>query len=354
MTRFITTQKFRKRSIPGNPIFIGNQKQENTRIRLIAYNDTSFEEIEVKTLDNIVSYTQKYKNVWINIDGLHNVEIIKNIGTLFNLHTLIIEDIVHTGQIPKVNIEDEYIFTIIKMMFLDSKKHQLEAEQISMYLSNNVLLTFQEKEGDIFEPIRERLRTKKGRLRNSNLTYLKYCLLDLIIDNYAFLMEVFGIKVEDLEDKILLQPSKNTLEEINKNKFELNYFRKIIRPTKEVISNFKEFKTTLITKKEQPFFNDLNELTQRVYENIENYKNMLSEQLIVYSTNVNNRLNDIMKILTIFSVIFIPITFIVGVYGTNFENIPELKYHNGYYTMWGVIIAIVLTMIGYFKYKKWF
>jgi len=354
MTRFITKQKHTKHVIPGNPIFVGSQKEENTRIRLIGYDENIIEEFELQSINELKDYLTKYKKTWINIDGLHDVELVREVGRLFEIHTLILEDIVNTDQRPRVDIEENYIFTSIKMMFLDKEKHQLEAEQISMFLLKNVLITFQEKQGDIFEPIRERLRNKKGRVRSYNITYLKYSLLDIIVDNYNFLMETFGEKVEDLEDKILLEPNKDILEEINKNKIELNYFRKAIRPAREAISNFKDFKTDLITKKEQPFFNDLHDLIQRSYDSVENYKNMLSEQLTVYSTNVNNRLNDIMKILTIFSVIFIPITFVAGIYGTNFEYIPELKFRYGYFTMLGVILLIVLIMLGYFKYKKWF
>ena len=354
MTRFITKQKNTKHIIPGNPVFVGNQKEENSRIRLIGYDEDEFIEVELQAIDEFSNYLNKYEKIWINIDGLHDIELLEEIGRLFDIHTLVLEDIANTGQRPKVDVEENYIFTSIKMMFLDEKRHRLEAEQISMYLLKDILITFQEKQGDIFEPVRERLRNKKGRVRSYNATYLKYCLLDLIVDNYNFLMEIFGEKVEDLEDEILLEPNKNILEEINKNKIELNYFRKAIRPAREAISKFKGLKTDLITKKEQPFFNDLHDLIQRSYDLVENYKNMLSEQLTVYSTNVNNRLNDIMKILTIFSVVFIPITFITGIYGTNFEYIPELTYRYGYYTMLGVIVLIVIIMLGYFKHKKWF
>ncbi|WP_369049156.1 magnesium/cobalt transporter CorA [Tenacibaculum sp. UWU-22] len=354
MARFIINQKNTKNVIPGSPVFIGQQKQATIKITLIGYDVDNFVEIELQDIAQATNYFKKYKNCWINIDGLHDVECIKKIGIQFNLHTLIIEDIVHTGQRPKVEIDEDYIFTIIKKIFFDKEKRELDSEQISLYLTKNILLTFQEKQGDTFESIRDRIRTKKGRIRSSSIAYLKYCLLDLIVDNYNFLIEDFGNKIEDLEDKILLQPNASILQTINSYKFELNYFRKTIRPVYESFSNFKAFKTNLITIKEQPFFNDLNDLIQHTYDAVENYKNMLNDQLTVYSTNVNNRLNDIMKLLTIFSVVFIPITFIVGVYGTNFEYIPELTYKKGYFVMWGVIVFIAVFMAGYFKYKKWF
>ncbi|WGH75211.1 magnesium/cobalt transporter CorA [Tenacibaculum tangerinum] len=354
MTRFIAKQNNTKDVAPGNPVFVGNQKEETTKIQFIGYDEHEFVEIELTTIDELKTYFNTYKKNWINIDGLHDIALIEEIGKLFNIHTLVLEDIVNTDQRPKVDIEEEYIFTSIKMMFLHKDKQQLEAEQVSMYLLKNVLITFQERHGDVFESVRERLRHKKGRVRSYNVTYLNYCLLDVIVDNYNFLMETFGEKVEDLEDKILLEPNKNILQEINKYKMELNYFRKAIRPAREGINSFRALKTELITKKEQPFFNDLNDLIQRSHDSVENYKSMLTEQLTVYSTNVNNRLNDIMKILTIFSVVFIPISFIAGIYGTNFEYIPELRYRGGYFAMWGVILLIVIGMLGYFKYKKWF
>ena len=350
--RFIVGQK-NKAEIPGKPIFIGTKKQDKVQINLIAYDEEKFTEVEISDMSEISTYLSTYKNVWINVNGIHEVEFIKSLCALFNIHTLLVEDIVNTGLRSKSYLDDDYIFTVIKMMFL-GKDQTLHAEQLSMYLTKHVLLTFQERKGDVFDPIRERIRHKKGRIRNYNLSYLKYCLLDVIVDNYNNLIEVFGENVEDLEDRILLSPSKDILEDINKNKIELNYFKKSIRPARETISNFKNLKSSLITKKEQLFFNDLNELIHRVYDTLENYKSMLSEQLTVYSTNVNYKLNEIMKLLTIISVVFIPITFIVGIYGTNFSNIPELKLEYGYYLMWMIIVIVAVSMLIFFKKKKWF
>lgn len=350
--RFVTQQK-NKSEIPGKPIFIGKHRQDKIEINLIGFDDEKFVEIEIIEIESILKYVSEYKNVWVNVDGIHNVELIKKICEMFNIHTLLIEDIVNTGSRTKSDIEEDYVFTLIKMMFID-KDQTLHAEQLSLFLTRNILLTFQEKKGDIFDPIRDRIRNKKGRIRSNNLSYLKYCLLDTIVDNYNFLVETFGKNVEELEDRILSNPHKDTLEDINKNKIELNYFKKNIRPAKEAISNYKNYKTPLISKKEQLFYNDLNDLISRVYDTLENYKSMLSEQLTVYSTNVNYKLNEIMKLLTIFSVIFIPITFIVGVYGTNFNNIPETKLEYGYFFMWIIIILVTILMLIFFKKKKWF
>ena len=352
--RFIIEQRKTAGQSPGKLIFIGEQKQENASIELIAYDENNFIEIAINSVSELANYQNKYKNVWVNINGLHNTQLINDFGSYFNIHPLVLEDIAHTDQTPKVEIDENYIFTIMKMLGLDKDSNQLNAEQVSMYLSKNILLTFQEKEGDLFEPIRNRIRNKKGRVRNFGLAYLKYSLLDAIVDNYLFLMETFGSRVEELEDQILLEPNENTLHEINSNKIELNYFRKAIRPAKDSILFFKNVNTHLINSEEQLFYNDLIDLIKRAYDSVEQYKNMLSEQLAVYSINVNNRLNDIMKVLTIFSTIFIPLTFITSVYGTNFEYVPELKFHSAYFIMWGVIIITALIMLGYFKFKKWF
>lgn len=352
--RFIIEQKKTAGQSPGKLIFIGEQKQDNVSINLIAYDENSYVETPIESVYDIEKYKEMYENIWININGLHNTAVINEFGSYFKIHTLLLEDIAHTDQTPKVEIDENYIFTIMKMLGLNKDNNQLNAEQISMYLSKNILLTFQEKEGDLFDPIRNRIRNKKGRVRSFGLAYLKYSLLDAVVDNYLFLMETFGTRVEELEDKILLEPSNNTLQEINSNKIELNYFRKAIRPARDSIMSFKNANTNLINTEEQLFFNDLIDLVRRAYDSVEQYKSMLSEQLGVYSINVNNRLNQIMKILTIFSAIFIPLTFITSVYGTNFEYIPELKYKSAYFIMWGVIIISTLTMLGYFKYKKWF
>ncbi|WP_299839452.1 magnesium/cobalt transporter CorA [uncultured Tenacibaculum sp.] len=352
MSRFITTEN-NKGEIPGKPIFIGNQKQKEININLIAYKEDSFVEKELNDINQIFNYIENSYNVWINIDGIHDVEKVKKICNAFNIHTLIIEDIVNTGLRSKSEIEDDYIFTVIKMMFLLNNQ-TLNAEQVSMYLTKNILLTFQERKGDVFEPIRERIRNKKGRIRSYSLGYLKYSLLDIIVDNYSSLVELFGEKVEDLEDRILLHPTRNILEDINKNKVELNYFKKNIRPAKESLNNFKIHRTNLISKKEQLFFNDLNDYIIRVYDSLDYSKNMLSEQLTVYSTNVNYKLNEIMKLLTIISVVFIPITFIAGIYGTNFKYIPELNLKYGYFIMWSIIIFVAVSMLIFFKKKQWF
>lgn len=349
--RFVTKQSEVIGQVPGKLVFVGDKKQDFTKIEIIAFNESEFEEAELDHISHIEHYKSKFDNIWINVDGLHDVDVIKEVGLFFDLHPLLMEDIVHTGQRAKIEIQDSYVFFIMKMMSLSNL--QLEAEQFSMYLNENVLITFQEVEGDVFEPIRNRIRNKSGRVRKMGLDYLAYSLLDSIVDNYNGIMEYFGHQVEELEDKILMTPKSDVLHDINGYKIELNFFRKSIRPAREAILNIEPADISLMTQEVEPFYNDLKDSINRAYESVDGYKGMLSEQLTVYSINVNNKLNDIMKVLTIFSAVFIPLTFIVGVYGTNFDHVPELHYQHGYYIMWSVLIIIALGMIGYFKKIQW-
>lgn len=354
--RFMKQQGETIGKVPGELVFVGNQKQEFVRISVIAYNEGTFleKELEELPLAELNTLKEHYSVVWINIDGLHDAEKIVSIGQLISIPDLLLEDIVHTGQRPKFNQTKEAIFYILKMLRLDKSQQIIEAEQLSVYQSDNVLFSFQEKVGDVFEPVRERIRQKSGRVRNVGVDYLSYCLADSVIDSYILIMQHFGEKIENLEDQIILEPNSQVLGQINRYKIELNYFRKAIRPAREAVANWKKSDFQGIAEETRPFLEDLNELTERAFYSVENYKSMLTEQLTVYSTNVNNKLNDIMKVLTIFSALFIPLTFIAGIYGTNFEYFPELKFKYSYFVMWGVMLTVAILMLFYFKRKRWF
>jgi len=357
--RFIKPQQQTRGKVPGALTFVGEQRQENVRLSVIVFDKEHFVEEELQHLDQIAEYQKNYENVWLNIDGLHDTELLKEVGKRFAVHPLIMEDVAHTGQRPKVYPLGEVIFFIVKMMHLEKKSTVLHAEQFSMILKSGILITFQEQVGDVFEPVRDRLRNDLGRIRKSKIDYLAYCLLDSIADNYMYLMEHLGAKVEELEDRILLSPDSDVLEAINRYKIELNYFRKAIRPTRDAMLNFKKLDTPLIHPSTQPFIDDLQDLISRVYDTLENYKSILSEQLTVYNANVTNRLNDIMKVLTIFSAIFIPLTFIAGIYGMNFDgdssslNMPELHWEYGYVTALGTMAFVGVALLVFFRIRKW-
>jgi magnesium transporter len=351
-TRFLKKQQNSFGKFPGQLVFVGDQKQDFTQLRVIAYDENSFVDQIIESVEDIEAVCAKYTNVWLNVNGLHDLALIAEIGAYFGIHPLLLEDILHTGHQPKIDEGTEELFFIMKMLRLEN--NLLDAEQFSMILNEKILITFQEKNGDVFLPVRERIFKNQGRIRKSGMDYLAFSLLDRVFENYINIMEYFGSKVEELEDVILLQPTNNLLTEINRYKVELNYFRKIIRPSRESVYLFVKGGNPFIKAQTEPYMRDLLESVSRAFDLVETYKDMLSEQLTVYSTNVNNRLNDVMKILTIFSAIFIPLTFIAGIYGTNFDYIPELSYHNSYFIMWTVMIILALGMIIYFKRKKWF
>ncbi|WP_051568491.1 magnesium/cobalt transporter CorA [Crocinitomix catalasitica] len=351
-TRFLKRQDATAGMRPGQLIFVGDQKQEAIEMEVIAYDKESYIVEKINSITEIDWIREKYKNVWLNINGLHDINIIEEIGRFFKIHPLVLEDVLNTGHQPKIDEGETELFFILKMLKLED--NLLDAEQFSMVLTENILITFQEKNGDVFKPVRERIYADQGRIRKSGLDYLAFSLIDRLTENYISIMEYFGSKVEDLEDKILLQPTKDLLTEINRNKVELNFFRKIIRPTRESVYLFVKSDNKFVQPSTKRYMNDLMDSTNRAFDLVETYKDMLSEQLTVYSTNVNNRLNDVMKVLTIFSAVFIPLTFIAGIYGTNFKYVPELDYKYSYYIMWGVMIIIAAGMIFYFKKKKWF
>lgn len=339
--------------IPGSLNFVGEQKQDFTRIRVIAFNENEVVEETLENLDQIEGFTKKYAVVWINLDGLHDKTKIGEIGNLFDVHPLILEDVMHTDQHPKIQIESDHLFTIFKMLSLEESRNYIDSEQFSLFLKGNVLLTFQEKSGDVFESVRERIRKKTGRVRSKNADYLAFALLDCLSDNYAYIMDYFATKVEDLEEKVLKDPKSEVLHMINTYQIELNYLRKIVRPTRDMLVQFNKKKSEIFEQETYAFMYDLGETIQRVYENVESYKSELTDLLNVYSTHVNHKLNGIMKVLTIFSAIFIPLTFIAGIYGTNFEYLPELKFKYSYFVMLGIMLLLVIGMLFYFKKKRW-
>lgn len=349
----IFTKNSKKTEIPGSLTFKGEKKQNFTRIRLIAYNESDLIEETIENLIDLTTYQNKYSTVWINIDGVHDSTIIDEIGQTLEIHPLILEDIMHTGQQPKIQVDTTTLFAIFKILSLDEESNYTDADQFSLILKNNLLITFQEVNNDVFEPVRDRIRNKTGRINNNNTDYLVFSLLDCLADNYAYIIEHFGTAIENLEETILKDPKPEVLKSINTFQIEMNFLRKIIRPTKEMVTKFNKTKSDIISTETHLFMSDLAETLVRVHDNVESSKSMLNDLLNVYSTHVNHKLNDIMKVLTIFSATFIPLTLIAGIYGTNFTYLPELNYKYSYFVMLGSMILLVIGMLYFFKKKRW-
>lgn len=353
MARFLLKKEKTVGQVPGDPVFIGEQKVSKTTVQMIDYDKHRLTDLELQDIKDAIKQKDTSSVTWINVNGLHDTKLIEDIGRGFNLHSLILEDIVNTGQRPRLEDYDDCLYFVLRMMYYESGSGKVNSEQLTILLGKTFLLTFQEKPGDVFNPVRERIKKQKGRIRKVGTDYLAYALLDTIIDNYLVIIERIGDEIEDVEQVILKNPDQTVLSQINSLKREMNYLSKTIRPAKDFILQLSKLDSDLIKDITRPFYRDLLDLSSQAVEVIDTYRDMLSDHLSIYNTQVNNRLNEIMKFLTIFSAIFIPITFIAGVYGTNFDFIPELHFKYGYFIMLGLMVIVVLCMLRIFHHKKW-
>ncbi len=353
MARFFKKREENKGLAPGSLVFIGNKKVENIRIRVIDYDESKLTEAQLENISKGREFKETNTVSWINIDGLHDLKLMQEIGDIFDLHPLLLEDILNTGQRPKLEEFDNCLFLVLKMLRYDKEKQEIIAEQLSMVLGGTYLLTFQEQPGDVFEPVRERIRKQKGRIRGTGIDYLAYALLDTVVDNYISIIERLGEQIEDIEEELLADPRPFVMENINTFRREMNFIRKSIRPLREAIIQLVKLDSELIKDNTIPFLKDLQDLITQSTEAIDTYREMLSDQLNIYNSSISNRMNEIMKVLTIFAAIFIPLTFVAGIYGTNFEYLPELHFKYSYFIFWGVMISVALVMLAYFKRKDW-
>ncbi len=354
MARFFKKRTENKGAVPGSLIFIGKQKMEKPKLTVIDYDKDEINEFEAKNISDCFKYKHTDSVTWINLYGIHETEIIKQIGEHFELHSLLLEDILFTGQRPKLEDFDNYLFVVMKMLKYDDKLKAVSSEQISIILGKNFVITFQEQPGDVFGPVRDRIRKSKGRIRTSGCDYLAYAIMDTIVDNYIYAIERIGEQIEDLEIHIIENASKEILQEIYTYKKEIGFFLKVTRPVIDIMNKLNKTESELINKKTSPFIKDLDDLTVHGVDSLNTYRDMLSDYLNIYHTSVSNRMNEVMKVLTIFAAIFIPLTFIAGIYGTNFDFLPELHFKYAYFVMWGVMLAIAVVMLLYFRKKKWF
>ncbi len=353
MARFLKKNKASLHRPPGAVIFVGSQKVEQARVSVMDYDQGNLRELDLKKVTDGERFKKTDTATWINVDGVHDTDLITELGRSFDLHPLILEDIVHTGQRPKMEEYDDCLFLVVKMLRFDKDQEQVIGEQLSMVLGRNFLLTFQEQPSDSFEPVRERIRRQKGRVRGAGIDYLAYALLDVVVDNYIFIIERLGEKVEDLEEEVLFAPSQAVLEKITRYKREMNYIRKSVRPFRELILQLNSLDSDMINDKTAPFLRDMQGLALQSVEIIDTYREMLFDHLNIYNTGVSIKLNEIMKVLTIFSAIFIPLTFIAGVYGTNFEYFPELHYRYSYFIFWAFLLSVALVMVKFFRRRGW-
>lgn len=338
--------------MPGSLIHVGEERTEKPKISIIDYDKDNFQEKVVDTVEECFPLKDKSTISWINIDGIHQIDIIEKLGKHFELHPLVMEDIVHTTQRPKMEDYDSYIYIVLKMLRLEDDDN-VKGEQISIILGKDFVLSFQEIEGDTFNSVRERIRNSKGRIRTMGADYLAYALIDSIVDNYFIIIERFGDILEELEDKLIENPGPGTLQSIHDMKKEMIYLRKSIWPLREVINGMERTESALFNEATFRFLRDVYDHTIQVAETIETYRDILSGILDVYLSSVSNKMNEVMKTLTIIATIFIPLTFLAGMYGMNFSYMPELDWKWGYPAVWGINITIFLGMYIYFRKKNW-
>lgn len=338
---------------PGTLVHIGEKRTEEVKITLIDYDEQQLQEKELDTIEECFPCRDKPTVSWINIDGVHETDIVEAMGKHFGVHPLVLEDIVHTGQRPKAEDFDDYVYIVLKMLYYDEEEHEVGDEQVSLIFGSSFLISFQEHEGDVFQSVRERIRKGKGRIRKGGADYLAYALMDAIVDQYFVIMEIFGERIEALEEELVEKPTTQTLETIHNMKREMIYFRKQVWPLREVVGALSRGEFSLIADTTSVYLRDVYDHTVQVIDTLESLRDVLGGMLDLYLSTISNRMNEVMKVLTIIATIFIPLTFVAGIYGMNFKYMPELEWHWGYFMIWGIMVVIVIVMLAYFKRKAW-
>lgn len=351
----IAKKKSKQREIvgkaPGSLIYTGVQKDSPVTMSVIRYNSDDYKKFKIESVSEASSEKQTEQVSWININGIHDTKIIESIGKDFGLHSLLLEDILNIEQRPKIEQYDDNIVVFFKMLYLTDGK--LDIEPISIVLGPNYLISFQEREGDIFDNVRQRIENSHGRIRKRGADYLLFALMDAVIDNYFIVMEEIAERLELLEDRLFEDSDEELLYELQQYRKEIVRMRRSIYPLREVVGRLDRSQYEIIAEDTERFFRDLYDHTIQIIETIETFKETVSSLKDVYMTGVSNRMNEIMKVLTLIATIFIPVTFVAGVYGMNFDHMPELHWEYGYPAAWILMIIMGVGMFVYFKRKKW-
>ncbi len=338
---------------PGTLVHIGEKKAESVRITVIDYDQQNFQESQVANIEDCFPFKATPTVTWINIDGLHDTSIIEKLGKHFDLHPLILEDILHTAQRPKCEDYDNYIFVVIRMLSFGDENEVIKSEQVSLILGANFVISFQEKVGDVFEQIRDRIRNAKGRVRKMGPDYLMYALLDAVVDGYFGILEKLGENIEAMAEELVSEPTQKTLQQIHSLKRQMISLRKSVWPLRELIGGLQRSESSLIKQDTNIYLRDVYDHTIQVIDTVESFRDTVSGMLDIYLSSISNRMNAVMKVLTIIATIFIPLTFIAGIYGMNFKYMPELEWRWGYGLVLIVMMMVVVIMLIYFKRKKW-
>ncbi len=353
MPRFIKKSSKKAGLPPGTLVHIGERKQDVVRITLMDYDSDRLDEHCPMDVETVFPLRDEPATSWINVDGVHDLTVIETLGQHLLIHPLTLEDTVNTAQRPKLEEFDEYLYMVLKMLTWDDGAGRVRAEQVSLLLGHHFLISFQEAEGDLFAPVRTRIRQGRGRLRRGGGDYLAYALIDSIVDHYFIVLEQLGERIEAIENRLYAGGGGDPLAQIFKLKQEIIYLRRQIGPLREPLSRLQKSENPQVQEKHRIVFADVYDHLVQALEVVESLRDLLSGLQDLYISMTGQRMNEIMKVLTIIATIFIPITFVAGIYGMNFEVMPELKWRWGYYVVWGVFAAISATMLFYFKRRRW-
>jgi len=338
---------------PGTLVYTGERERDKTQISIIDYDAETLQELPASTLSACLQRRDTQQVTWVNVDGLHEVDLIERVGVGFGMHPLALEDVLSTQQRPKLEDYEDRLFLVLHMLSWDATGDAIQSEQIALLLGPRFLLTFQEKGGDVFDGVRERLRSNRGRIRKAGPDYLLYALLDAIVDNYFTILEHLDDRITALEEEVSEQARPSTLHAIHAMRREMIFLRRAVWPLRDVIAGLERGGCPLVDEGTRVFLRDVRDHTIQVAESIETLRDLLTGMQDVYLSTINNRLNGVMKVLTIITTIFIPLSFIAGVYGMNFQHMPELHWRFAYPAVLVGMLAIALAMLWLFRKRDW-
>ncbi len=339
---------------PGTLVHVGAPKAEEPTITAMVYDASRLLEEELETIGEVFPLSDAPTVTWINVDGIHQVEIVEELGQRLGLHPLVLEDILNPEQRPKMEDLGDYLYMVVKMLDWDDARGEMTTEQMSVLVGENYVVSLQEHPGgDVLDPIRLRIREAKGSIREKGPDYLGYSILDGVVDRYFGVLEALGEKVEDLEEELVAHPTPDTLQALHDLRRQMIFMRKAVWPLREVVGGLERGGSRLVKDSTHVYLRDVYDHTVQVMDAVETLRDMLSGMLDIYLSSISNRMNEVMKVLTVFASIFIPLTFIAGVYGMNFAHMPELSWWWAYPSLWVVMVAIAVTMLVYFRRKRW-
>jgi magnesium transporter len=353
MSRFIKKRSHKAGLPPGSLVAVGDGKSSSTRISLMDYSDRKIVEKTIVRVQECIPFKNKPTVTWVNVEGLHDIAVLAELGRCMGLHPLVMEDILNTDQRPKIEDFGRYVYLVLKELSYDEAKKEVASEQVSIIIGKNFVVSLTERESPVFARVKDRIRSGKGRLREHGADYLAYTLLDSIVDNYFGLLERVEEQIEEIEESLVNNPTQKTMHQLNHLKREMIFLRKSLWPMREMLNSLDRVESGLVTPNTKVYLKDVQDHILQVIDTIESFREILSGMLDAYLSSVSNRLNEVMKVLTIIATLFMPLTFLAGVYGMNFKFMPELSWKYGYPLIWAIMIGTAVYMLYYFRKKKW-